>query len=577
MSILKTACPLDCYDACSVIVSENGKLKGVKEHPFTQGFLCPFLNHYDKFKRIEKPTYNGLEITMDEALKKLSAILKKSDNTLHYRSHGNFGKMQAVTDQFFSQFGAALTEGSLCDAAGEEGILKGRGVNFAMSEEQIAKSETVIFWGRNPKVTNSHILPFIKGKNIVVIDPVETDFAKSADLHIQIRPREDIYLALLLSQFVFKKDMQDNNFLEDKCTNLQSFQTLVNSLDRETIIEQIDLSLETLNTLLSLVKGKKVAILVGVGVQKYSFGADVLRAIDSFAATLGLFGKEGCGVSYLGSSSEGLKNPFNVVKTEKESASTAAFEKYDTLFIQGANPLSQMPSSATVMQKLSKVESIIYFGIYENESSRAANLVIPAKTFLEKDDIRTSYGHNYMLKMPKIEDSKVGISEYDLANYLTQEFNYEELKSEEFYIDCYEKQSSDTIINDREEIAYSQGFNTDERKFLLLDKIEVTDLKDDGYFLITSKTSKGLNSQFGHETKAFFPATSKVKVGQNILLKSRYGEAEFVAEIDEGLRDDCILIYSGTPNVNFLTPDRADNTGKNAMYQELKVFISEIR
>jgi anaerobic selenocysteine-containing dehydrogenase len=573
MSVFKTACPLDCYDACSVVITNDGKLKGDKNHPFTQGFLCPFLNHYEKFKRIEKPTFNAQVIFMDEALEHLSTILKNSKKTLHYRSHGNFGKMQAITDQFFSQYGAALTEGSLCDAAGEEGIVKGRGVNFAMSEEQIAKSDTVIFWGRNPKVTNSHILPFIKGKKIIVIDPVKTNFAKSSDLYLQIRPRQDINLALLLSQMVFNEDMQDNNFLETKCANVESFKRVVNALDSKTMIEDIDVSVETLNTLLSLLKRKKVAILVGVGVQKYSIGTDVLRAIDSFAATLGLFGKDGCGVSYLGSSSEGLKNPFNIVETEKESASTADFDKYNTLFIQGANPIAQMPSSSSVKNKISKIENIIYFGIYENESSKAANLVIPAKTFLEKDDIRTSYGHNYMLKMPKINDSDIGISEYDLASFLTNEFSQGALESEEFYINYYDKQTSDSIINGREKVSYANGFRTPNGKFILLDRVEFDPLEDTGYFLITSKTSKGLNSQFEHEPKAFLPPSSNVKVGDTVLLKSKYGKAQFVADIDDGLRDDCILIHSGTPNVNYLTPNRTDNTGKNAMYQEVKVFI----
>ena len=62
----KTTCPLDCYDACSVIY-EGGKLKGDPNHPLTQGFLCPSLNGFLKQKRIIKPSYNGKEIEMDEA------------------------------------------------------------------------------------------------------------------------------------------------------------------------------------------------------------------------------------------------------------------------------------------------------------------------------------------------------------------------------------------------------------------------------------------------------------------------------------------------------------------------------
>jgi len=573
MITYKTACPLDCYDGCSVEVTDDGKLKGDKEHPFTQGFLCPFLNHYKKYERIEKPRLNGKEISMGKALAYLVETLKNSNNTLHYRGHGNFGKMQEVTDQFFSQYGAALTEGSLCDAAGEHGILEGRGANYMMSEDQISKSEVVIFWGRNPKSTNSHILPFIKGKKIVVIDPIKTDFAKNADFHIQIRPREDLYLALLLSRYIFNEDMADYDFLDSRCSGIDKFEELIYSIHIKNAIKQMDISLEEIDEFLHLIKGKKVAILVGVGVQKFSIGSSVLRAIDSFAATLGLFGKEGCGVSYLGSSSVGLNSPFKIVKSKKEKAAIANFDKYDTLFVQGSNPLSQMPSTKSVDEKLSKVKNIIYFGIYENETSAKASLVIPAKTFLEKDDIRTSYGHNYILKMPRVEESNIGIGEYDLANYLTKEFKQDSLEDEEFYIKYYEEQSENSLINGRDDIAYANDFTTDDGKFLLIDKADDYPLGNDGYFLVTAKSSKSLNSQFERETKAYFPSSAGIEVGQSVSLKSKYGEATFEADIHDGLRDDSILIYSGTPNVNYLTPNRTDNSGTNAIYQEVKVFI----
>ena len=35
-----TTCPLDCFDGCSIAVTNDLKLKGNKAHPITQGFLC---------------------------------------------------------------------------------------------------------------------------------------------------------------------------------------------------------------------------------------------------------------------------------------------------------------------------------------------------------------------------------------------------------------------------------------------------------------------------------------------------------------------------------------------------------
>ncbi|MEA2099703.1 MAG: molybdopterin-dependent oxidoreductase, partial [Campylobacterota bacterium] len=427
-----TACPLDCYDACSVIY-DNGTLKGAKD-AHTQGFLCPHLNHYDTHQIITKPRYKGEEITLDEALIKLKEILKtsKKDEILHYRGNGNFGLMQEVTDHYFSSFGASLTDGTLCDGAGEAGIIEGRGSNRNMPISEIAKSEVVIFWGRNPHTSSSHLLPLIKDKTIIVIDPIKTKIAKMADLHIQIKPHGDLKFAMLLSRFLHIENGCDDEYLQERASEFEDFYELTQTIRIKATLDEIDLSLGNFGKILAQVKGKKVAIVCGVGIQKYRDGADIMRAIDAFAVGLGLFGKEGCGVAYLGNSKEKIQSPFNT-KAKKVSKVDTKFENFKTLFVQGANPLSQMPDSLRVKESISKVENIIYFGLYENETSSVADLIIPAKSFLSKNDLRTSYSHNTMMFMDKVRDSKDGISEYDLSAYLCREFDIE-IEDEDFYI-----------------------------------------------------------------------------------------------------------------------------------------------
>src|SRR4030095_16951954 len=46
--IVKTACPLDCFDACGVIAEVEGdrilRIRGDAEHPITRGALCRKVN-----------------------------------------------------------------------------------------------------------------------------------------------------------------------------------------------------------------------------------------------------------------------------------------------------------------------------------------------------------------------------------------------------------------------------------------------------------------------------------------------------------------------------------------------------
>jgi len=576
-----TACPLDCYDACG-IVYDDGKLKPFKEG-HTNGFLCPHLNHYDTYERIAKPRYKGQEITMNEAFEKLKEILDTNlkSETLHYRGSGNFALMQGVTDHVFAQMGTCLTNGSLCDGAGEAGIIEGRGSNKNMPLSEIAKSEVVVFWGRNPHVTSSHLLPLIKDKTIIVIDPVKTKIAKMADLYIQIKPHTDIFLAMLLYRFLHIEDSCDDEFLEKFASEHEDYYELTQTIRIKAILEDIGMTLGQIGDFLHLVIGKKTAIVCGVGIQKYRDGADIMRAIDALAVGLGLFGKEGSGVAYLGNSKEAINMPFDTQKAKKVSKVNTPFDEFKTVFIQGANPLAQMPDSNRVKDSIEHVENIVYFGLYENETSEIADLVIPAKSFLEKEDIRTSYSHHGMMVMHKQVTSEVGISEYDLAAYIAAAYDIE-LKSETEYLEHFKNHGVVKIdgsfeVEKRDAVPYREGFDTDDGEFVFLEEFEVPKKIEEGeFYLLTPKAPTSLNSQFRRDSRVYLNSTLGLSAGEKVKVVSNTGEAVLEVAINNDLRDDCIVIYSGTPGVNNLTSSKHSYEGKNAIYQENFVRIEKI-
>ncbi len=575
-----TACPLDCYDAC-ILEYKNDKLKGLK-NGYTQGFLCPHINHYSQHQVIKAPRYKGKEISLSEALYIFEKMIEESkpNEILHYRGSGNFGLMQEVLDHFFISYGATLTEGSLCDGAGEAGLLMGRGSNKNMPISEIKKSEVVIFWGRNPHTTSSHILPLIKDKIIIVIDPIKTKIAKIADLHIQLKPHTDLYLAMLLSRFLFIEGNYDEQYLEKFASEYEDYYELTQSIRIKATLEDIDVTLGQIGDLLSLVENKRVSIVCGVGVQKYSDGADIMRAIDAFGLILGVFAKEGSGVAYLGVSKECILSPFNTKVKNKVSKVNTDFKEFKTIFIQAANPLSQMPDTNRVEKSIKYSENIIYFGLHENETSNIADLVIPAKNFLCKNDIRTSYSHNGMMFMPKLQESDDGISEYELSKYLCEKFSIK-IDSEENYIKYFKsyaekKENNIYHVKNRENISYVNGFDTQNKNFLFLDEIETLHIKNDDLYLITSKSPTSLNSQFYRDKYVYLNASLGFKNEEIVKISSKYGCIKLKVKICNDIRDDSILIYSGTNEVNKLTTSKHSYDGKCAIFQEEKVILSKI-
>ena len=592
-----TACALDCYDACKIVVEEGfASIKGDSEHPVGNGALCTLLNKsIQNEPRIEKPRIDGVEVSMDEAMQAVKIAFEKPTSLL-WRGSGNMGVMQEVTNLIMERMSGTLTHGSLCDGAGDAGIVEGRGVNKTLPLEQIKEADTVVIWGRNVTVTNAHILPFLEGKNLVVIDPVKTAIAKKADLHLQIQPRTDYYLAIMLARFVYMEDSQDTEWLEEFASEYEDFYDFTQEHRIKPILEYIGTDLGQLGHALNYLRDQKVVFLVGTGVQKYSTGASTLHAIDSLAALLGLFGKEGSGVHYLGNSKLGFENPFDVA-CKTVSKVVTNFSAFDTVLVQGGNPAESMPDSTRVCEELEKVENLVYFGLYENETAKRAKIVIPAKNFFEKEDVRLSYGHQYVEKMNKVVDSEIGISEYDFTKYLFDAFNLEGLESEKAYINRWleqcEEEGGQYVSPAYVPIPYEEGFGEDSddeytfiedydddfintKSFTKVRTSKKNKVQDERFWLLSPKTNKALNTQFKRDNKVQIHPAKGYEEGAILRLSSEYGSVELEVKHNIDLRLDCLLVTSNTLGLNMLTPSIVSDEGESACFQEVKIEIKRV-
>jgi anaerobic selenocysteine-containing dehydrogenase len=380
---------------------------------------------------------------------------------------------------------------------------------------------------------------------------------------------------MLLARFIVIEGMQDEAYLEAHAEEYEEYYELTQTVRIKAVLETIGLSLGDIGDVLEAVRGRRLAILVGVGVQKYRHGAEVLRAIDALGVLLGLFGREGCGVGYLGSSAAGIPSPFHRAR-KFEPKAAARFSDYDLVFVQGANPAAQMPDSQRVRDSLSKAGSVVYFGLYENETSELAELVLPAKTFLEKADIRTSYGHNALLEMPVCEKGATGIGEYALARTLCRAFDVA-IESEEHYLSYFrafaEEAEGRTLVKGREALPYAEGFATDDGQFCFLDEYDFDFEMEEDYFLITAKSPRSLNSQFERESHVYMHPDCGFAEGERLNIASENGSVSLPLRHDDRLRTDCVLIHSGTPGVNNLTSGAMSYEGKSAAYQAVKVRV----
>lgn len=561
----KVACPLDCYDACQAEKLQDGTIKGSKEHKTTDGKLCVKFANLLKEEKLEKSYFQNEEISLETGLSILVDKLKNTtpSKTLFYKGSGNLGVMQSAPKNFFTQYGSTLTRGSLCDGGGGAGIEQGRQNVVNPPLEKLINADVIVVWGRNFSVTSPHLYNLVKDKTFVTIDPVCTPIAKKSKIHMQINPKTDYELALLFTRFVNMQDLEDNDFIEEYGNNADWFFDITRNRPVVSYEATTGVPLSLVNDFIDLIENKSVAFVIGLGVQKYFEGAQIMRCIDSFAAYIGTHKKDAGGVWYLSNSTYGYEKQFEVKGTNKKvSIPKIDFNSYELVFIQGANPVISHPNTKKVIEGL-KNPFVVYFGTTYNDTCEYADLIIPSSSFLSKKDVRLSYGHELKAVSDIVEEKNPQtISEYELTNYLLEKFGFEKLKDEDEIISYY--------INHKPKI---EEFET----FEFLDELDIEPLykekTSENFYLITAKNKNSLNSQFANDDFIYLHSSSNFNDNDEVLISSKYGSAKFIVKINDDIKDNCAFFYAGNKNVNYLTPNDEDESSFSAMYQEVLVEI----
>jgi anaerobic selenocysteine-containing dehydrogenase len=538
-------CPLDCWDACNLELEE--KFKGVSPTPF----LCWKLNNYFNFPREVSAKFNGKNIMLNKSLEKLKKILKNTNpkKILFIKGSGNMGIMQNVTKLFFENYGATFAIGSTCDGIGEEGIKRGRGKSLILPTWVIKNAKRVLIWGRNPAVTNIHLLPLIKGKEKIVIDARESESAKIADKFIKVGVNRDFYLALYLA----KRVIESGDYRRDG-EDFKRFKEIVFAYSKDELLKKAKVKREDAEFLFDFIK-KGAVVLTGLGVAKCKECWKTTWAIDSLFYMLDYFGKIDKGVAFLGSSGYGLNNPFSFEHKNQVPLFDVNLDEFDVVFIQGANPLLSFAGGE--WEKL-KEKTTIVFGKYMDETAQIATLFIPTKDFYCKKDIRGSYFNEYVMINRESKECE-GISEYELTKYLMNEFGFGELRSEDDYIDeilgngVEEVRESLYIKKVFKKPPYSDGFFTGDKKFHFLSEDFRREEKE--FEIITAKHKNALNSQFLRDERVFVNPNSKEKFIE--WAKENFNQIEF----DETTQEN--VLFTKGRGINKLLEVK----GSNAYYE----------
>jgi len=433
-STVRTACPLDCPDSCTLDVTvENGriqKIDGGDDNPVTRNFICAKVRRFGEriygedrvlypcVRQGAKGHGTFTRVSWDEALDLIARRMQEIKDTtgaeaiLPYYYGGSNGLLTQNTNdaELFRRFGTSRLATTICaaptGAANQALYGKMPGVVY----QDYPQAKLVVLWGVNPSASGIHLIPYVKeaqanGAALVVIDPRTTSLAKKAELHLAVRPGTDLVVALALHRVLFEEGHADLAFLDQHTHGADRLRAAAEPWTIERAAREAEIDPAALRRLADLyVAASPAVIRCGWGLERNRNGGSAAAAILALPAVAGKFGVRGGGFSMSNSLAFGLKSaqwidtPEPATRLVNMNHLGRALTEYtdppvQMLFIYNCNPLATAPDQNRVLKGLLREDlfTIAFEQVY-NDTARYADVVLPATTFLEQYDIAKSYG-----------------------------------------------------------------------------------------------------------------------------------------------------------------------------------------
>jgi anaerobic selenocysteine-containing dehydrogenase len=446
LETVRTVCAHDCPDQCSLIARvEDGRIVGIQgdpDHPMTAGFACAKVHHDHETvhspervrtplrRRGAKGAGDFAPITWADALDEIgqrwNAIIR-ADGPLAilgyaYSAHQGLVNRGLVLGLFHALGATRLMAGTVCDTCAEAGWDAALGSVGGADPESVVDSDLIVAWGADLLTTNVHIWPLVerarrRGARLVVIEPRRSRTAARADWHVTVRVGTDAALALGVMHVLARDGLADRDYLARQTVGFERLEREV--LPRfapARVAEITGVSVADLERLAHLYgRARAPFIRLGEGMSRCAQGGQAIRAVALLPGVVGAYARRGGGALLMTAAEFGLdyaavRRPSGPAQTRTvnhsrlgEALLTLADPPIRALFVAGNNPAVTCPDSLTVRRGLAREDLFtVVHDPFVSDTARYADLVLPAATYLETEDLHRSYGTYYLQRANRV-------------------------------------------------------------------------------------------------------------------------------------------------------------------------------
>ncbi|MFZ6004991.1 MAG: molybdopterin oxidoreductase family protein [Actinomycetota bacterium] len=440
-------CPL-CEAGCGLEITlrpaagggeEVVRIRGDQADVFSHGYICPkgstLKQLHEDPDRVRRPLVKRdgvfVEVSWDEALgeieRRLLPILERDgrDACAVYVGNPNAHNLAGLlyNRALLRALGSTnVFSASTVDQRPKEisaALMFGGGLNIPVPD--VDRTDFLLMLGANPYASNGSLATapdwpgrlerlVERGGSLVVVDPRRSRTAETATEWVAIRPGADAYLLMAMVQVITSEGLSDLGPLAELVTGLDEVIEVARPFTPELVADACGVAADDIRRLARSLATAPTACVYGrIGTTTAEFGTLTSWLVDVLNVLTGNLDRPGGAMfttAAAGASNTRGKPRYGretrlhrrtsrvrgLPETMGELPAVALAEEIDTpgpgqvramLTIAG-NPVLSTPNSGRLDAALATLEFMVSVDIYVNETTRHADVILPAPSALQK-------------------------------------------------------------------------------------------------------------------------------------------------------------------------------------------------
>lgn len=466
-----------CGMQCGMHIRLNektGKVVGVEpryDWPVTLGKMCPkgvtAYQTVDHDERITTPLIkkNGqfVRATWEEALDLIEKNFKDLQSKHGKDALSVYGGVSMTNEKCYLvgkyarvALGTRFVDynGRFCMSSAAGGFMKtlgtDRGSTFPWTE--LEHTDCFFISGWNAAECHPTSIQWLwkardKGAKMIVADPRETQIARLADVHLDLKSGTDSALANGMLHILVRDGYVDEAYVNERCNNYEEMKEKVKLFTPEYTSQITGVSVEKIEKAARIYgKSPRSVVMFCRGIEQQTKGVDNVCIYTSMALLRGQIGKFASGVATVTGQGNGqggrehgqkadalpgyrkiadpehvkyIAGVWGIQPEEMPKAGVSAYEMFDeiqkgnirAMHVMCSNPAVSAPNTEYVWDSFRKLDFLVVSDFFLSETAEFADVVLPATTWAEDEGTTTNL-EGRVIRIRKVKDP-VGESKTD--------------------------------------------------------------------------------------------------------------------------------------------------------------------